>query len=68
MRAVPDYPSLQSLFEGSEESPGVSGLGIIPGRVTRFLQGEPSVRVPQIGWNGLSPVKVFPHVFSPYSD
>ena len=27
---------MQSLFEGSEESPGVAGLGIIPGMITRF--------------------------------
>lgn len=38
----------QLLFEGSEESPGVPGLGILPGQVKRF----PShVRVPQFGWN-----------------
>jgi glutamine amidotransferase/cyclase len=43
---------LQTLFEGSEESPGVSGLGIIPGAVTRF--DNPSLSVPQIGWNGIS--------------
>ena len=27
---------LQMLYEGSEESPGVQGLGILPGRVRRF--------------------------------
>ena len=27
---------LQALFEGSEESPGVRGLGLLPGRVVRF--------------------------------
>jgi hypothetical protein len=27
---------LQTLFEGSEESPGVVGLGVIPGQVERF--------------------------------
>ncbi len=30
--------ALQSFFEGSEESPGVAGLGILPGQVKR-LQG-----------------------------
>lgn len=39
---------LQLLFEESDESPGVRGLGIIPGRVTRF---PASARVPQFGWN-----------------
>ncbi len=43
--------ALQVLFEGSEESPGVHGLGIIPGQVVRFR--ESSLSVPQIGWNGV---------------
>ena len=38
----------QLLAEGSEESPGVGGLGVVPGRVARFSD---TVRVPQIGWN-----------------
>lgn len=43
--------ALQALYEGSAESPGVEGLGIIPGQVVRFLQGD--LAVPQIGWNGI---------------
>ncbi|MFU8802959.1 MAG: imidazole glycerol phosphate synthase subunit HisH [Bradymonadaceae bacterium] len=39
---------LQLLFESSDESPGVEGLGILPGHVARFPDG---VRVPQFGWN-----------------
>nr|VFJ63379.1 MAG: glutamine amidotransferase / cyclase [Candidatus Kentron sp. DK] len=46
---------LQALFEGSEESPGVPGLGIIPGRIGRF--DEPGLSVPQIGWNGIRRTK-----------
>jgi imidazole glycerol-phosphate synthase subunit HisH len=42
----------QLLFEASEESPGVEGLGVIPGRVGRFGGG---VRVPQFGWNRVRP-------------
>lgn len=42
---------LQSLFEGSEESPGVAGLGLIPGVVRRFDHSQLSV--PHMGWNGL---------------
>ena len=38
----------QLLFETSDESPGVQGLGVVPGHVGRFA-GE--VRVPQFGWN-----------------
>jgi imidazole glycerol phosphate synthase glutamine amidotransferase subunit len=41
---------LQALFEGSEESPGVPGLGILPGRIRRF-PGQPDLKVPQMGWN-----------------
>ena len=50
--------ALQTLFEGSEESPGVAGLGIIPGAVKRFPAGELSV--PQIGWNGIVQKKKSP--------
>lgn len=39
---------LQLLFEGSEESPGVDGLGIISDRVERFPN---TVSAPQFGWN-----------------
>ena len=42
---------LQVLFEGSEESPGVKGIGILPGTVRRFRVGE--LKVPHMGWNGL---------------
>ncbi len=42
---------LQTLFEGSEESPGEAGLGIIKGRVRRF--DDIALSVPQIGWNGI---------------
>lgn len=41
----------QLLFEASEESPGVSGLGIFRGQVRKFRQG--AVKVPQIGWNSV---------------
>lgn len=42
---------LQLLFEESEESPGVKGLGILKGKIVRFPQSE--LKVPQIGWNSL---------------
>ena len=41
---------LQVLFEGSEESPGVGGLGVLPGIVRRFESRE-GLKVPQMGWN-----------------
>ncbi|KAL8682535.1 MAG: hypothetical protein Q9186_001388 [Xanthomendoza sp. 1 TL-2023] len=40
---------LQALFEGSEESPGIPGLAIIPERLSRFDDRDKSV--PHIGWN-----------------
>ncbi len=39
---------MQVLAESSEESPGVAGLGLVPGRLRAF---PPGVRSPQIGWN-----------------
>ncbi|MEY6432610.1 imidazole glycerol phosphate synthase subunit HisF [Thioalkalicoccus limnaeus] len=42
---------LQCLFEGSDESPDVPGLGLIPGRIRRFDDGRLSV--PHMGWNGI---------------
>ena len=42
---------LQLLFE--EESPGVQGLSILPGRILRIPGGE-GRKVPQIGWNDLT--------------
>ena len=38
---------MQILLQESEESPGVAGLGLIPGKVVRFR----APKVPQIGWN-----------------
>lgn len=39
---------LQLLFEESEESPGIPGLALLPGRVRRFGSG---IKVPHMGWN-----------------
>ncbi len=38
----------QLLFDASEESPGIAGLGIVPGLVRRFAAGK---KVPHMGWN-----------------
>jgi imidazole glycerol-phosphate synthase subunit HisH len=43
---------LQVLFEGREESPDATGLGVIEGRIGRFPE---SVRTPQFGWNRIEP-------------
>jgi imidazole glycerol phosphate synthase glutamine amidotransferase subunit len=44
---------LQLLAEGSEESPGVAGLGVLPVRAERFPAG--ALRVPHLGWNRIVP-------------
>lgn len=41
----------QVLFEGSEEAPGVAGMGFFKGQVRKFR--TPGLKVPQIGWNRL---------------
>ena len=47
---------LQLLFDESEESPGVPGLGILKGRIRRFPASD-ELKVPQIGWNNVSSCK-----------
>ncbi len=42
---------MQLLYEDSEESPGVAGLGVLPGTVRRLPAG---VKHPQMQWNQLS--------------
>ena len=42
----------QLLFERSEETPGVAGLGILKGECLRF-DGTKGLKIPQIGWNSL---------------
>ena len=42
----------QLLFESSEESPGIEGLGVLKGRVVRF--SDSALKVPHMGWNTLS--------------
>jgi glutamine amidotransferase len=44
---------LQVLFEDSEESPGVSGLGILKGHILRIPDQE-GLKIPHIGWNDLT--------------
>ncbi len=57
-RAAADRPlaavclGLQLLCDASEESPGVAGLGIVPGTVRRFVAPAGArLRIPQLGWN-----------------
>ena len=41
---------LQWLFEGSDESPGQPGLGLLEGRCFKL---PPPLKVPHVGWNSL---------------
>lgn len=43
---------LQLLFQGSEETPGVSGLGVLGGTIQR-IPAETGLKIPHIGWNSL---------------
>lgn len=45
----------QLLFETSEESPEVQGLGIFEGSVQRF-PAQPELKVPHMGWNTAKPL------------
>ncbi len=59
-RVAADRPTLavcvglQVLCDASEESPGVVGLGIVPGIVRRFTG---PITVPQLGWNRVVPTQ-----------
>ncbi len=44
---------LQLMFEESEETPGVKGLGLLKGKIIRIPDGE-GLKIPHIGWNNLS--------------
>lgn len=44
----------QLLFEGSDESPGTPGLGILKGQVERFTP-SPGLKIPHMGWNTAVP-------------
>lgn len=43
---------LQLLFEKSDETPGVTGLGILPGEIVR-IPDEEGLKIPHMGWNSI---------------
>lgn len=47
---------LQLMFDSSEESPGVQGLSLLPGKILR-IPDDGGLKVPHIGWNNLK----YPH-------
>lgn len=59
---------LQLLFERSEESPGVKGLGILKGEILR-IPDCPGLKIPHMGWNSLKikpEAKLFKGLEDPY--
>ena len=55
---------LQLLFESSEESPGVKGLSILPGKILR-IPDKDGLKIPHMGWNSLEfprKTKLFGHL------
>ena len=49
---------MQVLFALSEEQGQHAGLGVLPGRVQRFM--APGLKVPQTGWNQIVPLRASP--------
>lgn len=51
---------MQILFEKSEESPNINGLGIIKGKVKKFPKtfNEEKLKAPQIAWNTIHQDKI----------
>ena len=43
---------LQLLFEGSEEDPGIPGLGVFKGMIRKII--APGLKIPHMGWNNLA--------------
>lgn len=43
---------LQLFFESSEETPGVKGLGLLPGKIVRIPDKE-GFKIPHMGWNSI---------------
>lgn len=43
---------LQLMFEESEESPGIAGLGLFKGKIVKIPSAE-GLKIPQMGWNRL---------------
>lgn len=57
---------LQLLYEKSDESPGVEGLGLLKGSVNR-IPDRPGLKIPHMGWNSLD-VKPGAALFSGIED
>jgi len=62
---------MQLMAHGSEEAPGVAGLGVLDGVVGSYESGEEGWRVPQMGWNLVTPAdgcKVVPRGYAYFAN
>ena len=57
---------LQLLFEDSDETPGVKGLGLLPGSIRRIPDKE-GLKIPHMGWNSLDIREGHPYVYFVHS-
>lgn len=58
---------LQLLFQSSEESPNVKGLGVLKGEILKIPNEDGTLKIPHIGWNSLS-IKNHDGIFSNMQD
>ncbi len=59
---------MQLLMEESEEAPGIPGLGIFKGKVKLFTPDDPTLKVPQMGWNQVKQVRAGNTIFKDIPD
>lgn len=48
---------LQLLFDGSDESPNVQGLGLLKGTISKIPNQNHTLKIPHMGWNSLEILK-----------
>ena len=48
---------LQLLFDDSDESRGVQGLGLLKGSITKIPNQDNTLKIPHMGWNSLDILK-----------
>ncbi len=78
VRAVKDFTAtgkpllgiclgLQLLFAGSEESPGVQGLDLLKGKITKIPNDGGKLKIPHMGWNSLD-IKIHDGLYEGIND
>ncbi len=53
-----------SSTEGAVDGQGTLGLGFIPGQVRHLRRFGCNLRVPHVGWNGITPTRMDDHLFN----